>query len=131
MKVVMTHGTFDLLHYAHIMYLEKAKAYGDYLIVLVTSDALAHSRGKNPYYDENTRMYMVNSLKSVDKVLLIDKNIEEDVLKENDVDIFISTNDGLNIFDQFKKVCEVHYLDRIEAISTTKIKDDLKMEGKK
>lgn len=52
---MMTHGTFDLLHYAHMRYLEKAKTFGDYLIVLITSDVLAHKYGKSPYYDEDIR----------------------------------------------------------------------------
>ena len=40
MKKVLAHGTFDVIHYGHITYLEKAKSYGDYLIVMITSDDL-------------------------------------------------------------------------------------------
>ena len=38
MKRVITYGTFDLLHYGHINLLKRAKALGDYLIVVVSSD---------------------------------------------------------------------------------------------
>ena len=38
MKRVITYGTFDLLHYGHINLLRRAKALGDYLIVVLSSD---------------------------------------------------------------------------------------------
>lgn len=38
MKRVITYGTFDLLHYGHINLLRRAKAYGDYLIVALSTD---------------------------------------------------------------------------------------------
>lgn len=38
MKRVITYGTFDLLHYGHINLLRRAKALGDYLIVVLSTD---------------------------------------------------------------------------------------------
>lgn len=38
MKRVITYGTFDLLHYGHINLLKRAKALGDYLIVVISTD---------------------------------------------------------------------------------------------
>ena len=38
MKRVITYGTFDLLHYGHINLLKRAKEYGDYLIVALSTD---------------------------------------------------------------------------------------------
>ena len=40
MKRVITYGTFDLLHYGHINLPRRAKAYGDYLIVALSTDEL-------------------------------------------------------------------------------------------
>ena len=38
-RIIFTNGCFDILHLGHILYLEKAKAMGDVLIVGVNSDA--------------------------------------------------------------------------------------------
>ena len=37
-KVVLCHGTFDLLHLGHINHLSEAKNFGDILVVSLTSD---------------------------------------------------------------------------------------------
>ena len=29
---VLAHGTFDIIHYGHVNYLEKAKSFGDYFL---------------------------------------------------------------------------------------------------
>ncbi|MGE4358058.1 MAG: adenylyltransferase/cytidyltransferase family protein, partial [Candidatus Omnitrophota bacterium] len=36
-KIVFTNGCFDILHYGHLKYLEKAKKLGDILIVGVNT----------------------------------------------------------------------------------------------
>ena len=71
MTKILAHGTFDIIHYGHVKYLEKAKSFGDYLIVYVTSDKLARKNGKNPYFNENIRMKMISSLKVVDEVICL------------------------------------------------------------
>ncbi|HLC71304.1 MAG TPA: adenylyltransferase/cytidyltransferase family protein, partial [Candidatus Nanoarchaeia archaeon] len=38
MKTVMCFGTFDILHPGHLHYLQQAKKYGDYLMVVIARD---------------------------------------------------------------------------------------------
>lgn len=50
MRTVITFGTFDVLHIGHIKILERAKKYGDRLIVGVSSDALSFSKSKGTQF---------------------------------------------------------------------------------
>ena len=70
MKKVVAHGTFDITHYGHVNYLEKAKSFGDYLIVFVSSDKECIKNGKRNYFKEDIRLKMISSLKCVDEVLI-------------------------------------------------------------
>jgi glycerol-3-phosphate cytidylyltransferase-like family protein len=38
LKIIHCHGVFDLLHIGHIRHFKKAKSYGDFLIVTLTTD---------------------------------------------------------------------------------------------
>ena len=72
--IVSTNGCFDLLHYGHINYLERSKALGDVLIVLVNSDSsvrMLKSIGK-PLNSEKIRAKSIAALKSVDYCVVFD-----------------------------------------------------------
>jgi cytidyltransferase-like protein len=71
MKKVISFGTFDIIHPGHIHMLKEAKEYGDYLIVVVARDAtVCEIKGKQPKFDENTRLQKILELKIADKVRL-------------------------------------------------------------
>lgn len=70
-KIVMTNGCFDILHAGHVVYLNRAKQLGDYLIVAVNSDETVRKlKGPNrPIHSLEARMQVLASLSSVDFVL--------------------------------------------------------------
>jgi cytidyltransferase-like protein len=69
MVVVITFGTFDLLHIGHINMLKNCKKYGDKLIVGVSSDKLNYDKKKrNPVFKEEDRLEIIKNIKCVDEV---------------------------------------------------------------
>lgn len=70
MKRVLASGVFDILHAGHLFYLKEAKALGDHLVVIVTSDSHATRTKRPPMHDEQERAELVASLKPVDEVII-------------------------------------------------------------
>ena len=129
MKRVITYGTFDLLHYGHINLLKRAKEYGDYLIVALSTDEFnQNEKGKSSYFPYEQRKALLESIRYVD--LVIPEECWEQKrsdIKEYHIDTFVMGKDWEGRFDFLAETgCEVVYLDRTPEISTTKIKDDLK-----
>ncbi|MBI2629022.1 adenylyltransferase/cytidyltransferase family protein [Candidatus Pacearchaeota archaeon] len=71
-RIVTTNGSFDILHYAHVNLLEKAKKEGNILIVLLNSDSsIKRIKGeKRPIIHEIERAQMLSSLESVDYIII-------------------------------------------------------------
>lgn len=71
-KIVLTQGSFDMVHIGHARYLEAAKTYGDVLIVGVDSDEkIRHRKGPDrPVVPQEERLEMLTYLRSVDEVVL-------------------------------------------------------------
>ena len=73
-SVVFTNGCFDILHYGHIDYLEKAKDLGDFLVVAINTDeSVKKLKGANrPINQEYDRARIIAALGFVDAVTLFD-----------------------------------------------------------
>jgi len=71
-SVVLTSGTFDLIHQGHSLYLEAARELGGFLIVGVDSDEKVQARkGPNrPIIPEDERLLMVTHQRGVGVVTL-------------------------------------------------------------
>ncbi len=127
MKRVITYGTFDLLHYGHINLLQRAKKYGDYLIVALSTDEFNwNEKHKKCYFSYEERKHLLEAIRYVDLVIP-EKNWEQKVtdVKEYHVDTFVMGDDWEGKFDFLKPYCDVIYLPRTPEISTTQIKKDL------
>ena len=126
MKRVITYGTFDLLHVGHINILRRAKEFGDFLIVAISSDQFNALKDKKAYYTFEQRKAILEAVRYVDLVIPEDKWDQKkgDIQKYN-VDLFVMGDDWKGKFDFLKDYCEVVYLPRTIGISTSKIKKDL------
>ena len=72
-KVVMCHGTFDIVHPGHIRQLIYAKSKGDILVVSITIDKYVTKRPISPYIPQELRALNIAAFEIVDYVI-IDKN---------------------------------------------------------
>lgn len=87
MKTVLTFGVYDLLHIGHINLFKNAKSLGDELIVAVQNSEVVNTYkpGTKLYYNTEERLFMVNSIKYVTKV--ISYNTIDESIKNIDFDI--------------------------------------------
>jgi rfaE bifunctional protein nucleotidyltransferase chain/domain len=71
-KIVLTSGTFDLLHVGHLRYLEAVKALGDIVVVLLSGDDRIKARKgpTRPIIPERDRALMLDALRLVDYVFI-------------------------------------------------------------
>jgi len=94
---------------------------GGVLVVGVSADALnLRKKGRAPVFSQAERLEIVAALKPVDAVF-VEESLEQkrDYILEHSADILVMGDDWAGKFDEFKDVCEVHYLSRTPAISTT------------
>ena len=129
MKKVITYGTFDLLHYGHVNLLERAKALGDYLVVVLSSDEFNwEQKNKKCYFSYEERKRLLEAIRYVDLVIP-ENNWNQKISDVNEfkIDTFVMGDDWKGKFDFLSEYCEVVYLPRTPEISTTQIKKDLQV----
>lgn len=131
-KRVITYGTYDILHPGHINLLKRAKALGDELIVMVSTDEFNQKeKKKDNYYKFEERKFVLEALKYVDAVYPEESwEQKEDDIEKYDIDIFVMGDNWEGEFDYLSDRCEVKYLPRTEGISTTGIKRALKKRAR-
>lgn len=129
MRRVITYGTFDLLHYGHINLLRRAKQYGDYLIVaLSTDDFNWNQKRKKCYFSFDKRKALLEAIRYVDLVIpeeSWDQKVTD--VREYHIDTFVMGDDWKGEFDFLQdEGVDVVYAPRTPEVSTTQIKRDLK-----
>ena len=129
MRRIFTVGVFDTLHRGHIRLFERAKQYGDYLIVAVQTDEniLKYKPQTQIINTTDERVYMVSSIKYVDEVVCYD-DVDE-TIKHVDFDVFVRGEDQNHAgFQRAIEWCKEHNkevvtLPRTQGISSTLIRD--------
>jgi len=128
MKKVLTYGTFDTLHFGHIILLQRAKSLGDYLIVGLSTDEFNASKGKTSHFNYDERKTFLEAIRYVDEVIPEHswEQKPDDVAKRH-IDTFTMGDDWKGKFDFLAKLCDVCYLNRTPEISSTLIKANMKV----
>ena len=122
-KIVFTNGCFDILHIGHVKYLEKAKKFGDILILGLNSDDSTHRlKGKNrPINTQDDRAYILASLEVVDYVVIFNEDTPLDLIKLIKPDVLVKGGDyeGKEVVGQ-DIAKELKLVQFIDAKSTSK-----------
>ena len=94
-RVVFTNGCFDLLHPGHIETLEKARSFGDALVVGVNSDrSVREMKGAGrPIVPERERAEVLAALECVDAVLIFDEPTPQEIVAALLPDVLVKGGD--------------------------------------
>lgn len=123
MSRVITFGTFDVFHVGHLSILERASEFGDQLVVGVSTDALnVKKKGRRPVYPESERIRIIRALRCVN-VAFFEESLEEKAayIRQYRADKLVMGEDWKGHFEEFRELCDVIYLPRTPAVSTTAV----------
>jgi D-beta-D-heptose 7-phosphate kinase/D-beta-D-heptose 1-phosphate adenosyltransferase len=75
-RVVFTNGCFDLLHVGHVKYLQKARTFGDLLVLgLNSDDSIRRLKGpERPLIGQDERAHVLAALDCIDYVIIFDED---------------------------------------------------------
>lgn len=127
LKIVLTQGTYDMVHIGHARYFEAAKKHGEVLIVGVDSDAKVRARKgpERPVVPEAERLEMVTHLRSVDLVFLKEHKAPRwQLIKLIKPDVLIATKETYTKAElkQLKKYCGQVVVLKPQATTSTSAK---------
>ena len=84
--IVFTNGCFDILHLGHVEYLQKARSFGNRLIVGLNSDDSVRRQGKpgalRPINPEGARAGVLAALTCVDAVIIFGEDTPLNLIVE-------------------------------------------------
>lgn len=124
-RIVLTQGSFDMIHIGHARYCKEAKKHGDLLIVGVDSDIKIKKRKgtDRPIVPEKERLEMLTYLSSVDLVVLKKLSAPKwELIKIVKPDVLITTKETYTPekIEGLKKICrKVIVLDPMAITSTS------------
>ncbi|MDR2907691.1 MAG: D-glycero-beta-D-manno-heptose 1-phosphate adenylyltransferase [Bacteroidales bacterium] len=132
MKMVFTNGCFDILHRGHVEYLQKARTFGDKLIVGLNSDAsVRRLKGTSrPIQDQESRKIILEALRCVDEVIIFDEDTPYELIQKIQPDVLVKGADykpeDIVGYDIVKaKGGEVRIVKFVEGHSTSRIVNSL------
>lgn len=133
-KIGYTQGTYDLFHIGHLKLLNHAKEQCDYLIVGVNTDRLVKEyKNKEVIIPEDERLKIVESIKSVDEVILTDTLDKKELAKKIKFDVIFIGDDWINNKRWIKTKVDMHkigidvvFLPYTKGISSTILREEIK-----
>ena len=119
LKIVLTQGTYDMVHIGHARYFEEAKRHGDLLIVGVDSDKKVRARKgpDRPLVPQNERLEMVTHLRPVDIVTIKELNMPKwNLIKTVEPDVLIVTEETVQKYGKAQMKAMSAYCGEIKIL---------------
>jgi len=132
-KVAFTNGCFDILHRGHVTYLQKARSFGDVLVLGLNRDAsIRRIKGNDrPINNEKDRAVVVSALECIDYVVLFGEDTPLRLIKTLKPDILVKGSDwaideivGKDVLDAYGG--KVKRVKLVQGRSTTNVIDKIK-----
>jgi cytidyltransferase-like protein len=132
MKKVYTSGVFDLFHVGHVSVLNKAKQFGDYLIVGVHSDEDVESYKRTPVISCEQRCEIIRNIKCVDEVIIapLTPNVDASFYKLHEIDIHVAGDNMQHMYELPHKMGIMRYVPRSPLTNSTEIINKFKKDKK-
>ncbi|WP_057830380.1 adenylyltransferase/cytidyltransferase family protein [Colwellia sp. TT2012] len=128
MKRVYTSGVFDLFHVGHLSVIQKAKEFGDYLIVGVHSDEDVKSYKRSPIISCEQRCEIIRNIKGVDEVIVAPLTPDNDAsfYQKHKIDIHVAGDNMEHMYKLPHKMGIMRYVPRNPLIDSSSIIKKLK-----
>ena len=94
-RVVLTNGTFDVLHVGHVRYLEAAREMGDILVVGINSDesVRGYKGPGRPVVPHDERAEIVAALRCVDYAVVFDEPTATALVEALEPEVYVKGGD--------------------------------------
>jgi rfaE bifunctional protein nucleotidyltransferase chain/domain len=94
-RIAFTNGTFDILHLGHVTYLQKARTFGDVLIVGVNTDrsVKTYKNPNRPVNSQQDRIKVLTALACVDYAVLFNDPTPMKLIMEIKPDVLVKGAD--------------------------------------
>lgn len=132
-KIVFVGGVWDLFHVGHLKMLQRARAYGDTLIVGVSTDELVFQYKKvHPVFSFDDRTAIIDALSCVDRAVSQSKLADVPLLQLLNVGVFVTGDDWRNRedlpsgYEWIRDNIRMVFLPRTSGISSSGIIDSIR-----
>jgi len=122
MKRVMVDMSCTLLHHGHIRLLRKAADLGRVIVALTTDDEILTKKGYTPELSFEERKEILLAIKYVWDVIPSKWLLDDDYIRENNIDILVHGDDNSNEIS----ACELVIFPRTQGVSSTEIRARIK-----
>lgn len=129
-RTVLTYGTFDLFHPGHVQLLKRASELGTRVVVGLSTDEFNALKGKKSVMTYEDRKAVLEACRYVDEVFAEDdwdQKVSDAAIVG--ADVFVMGDDWAGKFDFMADHCHVVYLARTPNVSSTEIKQRMRVDS--